>query len=784
MKRTLLPLALLFSALLSAAPLVIDSRVTVVTPESPSAVEKQAARILCRYLGEIFGTPVACVAENDRRNPGSAIFCGKKFGRFDSAPPRDAYQLFRDGGRVVLSGGDIGVLYAVYEFLERAGGVRYLGPYDVVVPRRKNLTISEDFRFAGKPFFPYRLMTLYIRNRAYAEYLSWHRVQDTEDCGKIPPELGGGVVGSPRFCHTFAHYANRFPEKKPEYFSLVNGKRLITKSTRDMGQLCLTNPELRAVMAKTLRTFIEEDRAAARKQGAAPPLLYSVEQNDNRHFCNCETCRKRLAELGNQSDVVLDFVNELAAGIAKDYPEIKLLTFAYQTTTEPPKTVKPRDNVLIQLALLGGEFENTIKDTMRSLEHPLNAEAKALYRRWHDAGFRLATWEYGVKYRQRFLVACLFGGRGLQENFRFFARNGVELVFQEGGVLRSATAQYLSFFDLHNYLFMKFMSDPDLDVDAVVDDFMKHAYGPAAAPMKKLYTLLENAMDREKRNFGVVRVPAYLDRDFFLAAEALLLEAERLTASDPACRQRVLKEYAPFGYGMLAAWEHAFGKQPFSLTKAQVAARISVANDVALRQYGKGNTPESFRLRRRSCLKTIDLCFLDVKPKSALPAELRGRKIAADFTWMDSLADFDNGRKDRVQIADDPAACQGEALRLINLGNWSPMHGVKPFIMGIYDRTARKTVASKEWENSTLPKDEAYHWFVLPGVRMPAAPQFYAHWTWVLTPVANSLLAASLTPGKVYDLWYSLKFEGPAYAPGSKKENAIFADRLLFVERE
>ena len=59
MKRTLLPLALLFSALLSAAPLVIDSRVTVVTPESPSAVEKQAARILCRYLGEIFGGPVA-----------------------------------------------------------------------------------------------------------------------------------------------------------------------------------------------------------------------------------------------------------------------------------------------------------------------------------------------------------------------------------------------------------------------------------------------------------------------------------------------------------------------------------------------------------------------------------------------------------------------------------------------------------------------------------------------------------------------------------------------------
>jgi len=784
MKRTLFLPVLLLSALLSAAPLVLDSRVTVVTPATPSAVEKKAAQILCRYLGEIFGAPVVCVAETERRDPGAAIFCGKKFGKFDSAPGRDVFRLFREGDRIVLSGGECGVLYAVCEFLERAGGVRYLGPHDVVVPRRERLAVEEGFRHEGKPFFPYRLMTLYSRSSGCAEYLSWHRIQDMDHCGAIPAELGGNLIGSPRFCHTFAHYANRFPEKKPEYFSLVGGKRLITKTTRDAGQLCLTNPELRAVMRKTLRTFIEEDRAAARKKGVLPPAIYSVEQNDNRHFCSCGNCLKRLAELGNQSDMVLDLVNELADDIAGDHPEIKLLTFAYQATREPPKTVKPRPNVMVHIALLGGEFDDSIKDTMRSLEHPLNAEAKALYLRWHRAGFRLATWEYGIKYRQKFQVAALFGGRGLQENMRFFARNGVDMVFQEGGALRPAMVQYTSFFDLHNYLLMKLMSDPELDVDAVVDDYMKHAYGPAAAPMKKLYTLLENAMDREKRSFGACRVPAYLDRDFLLAAEELMLEAERLTVGEPACRQRILKEYAPLGYALLVVRETVFRDKPFSLTAEQIAARISAANDIALRQYNKGNTPESFLIRRRNTRETLDLYFLNMKPKGALPAELKGRKVAADFTWMDSLCDFDNGRRDRVQIVTDPAACQGKALRLINLGHRTPMHGVKPFDMGIYDRAARRTVALKQWENSTLPNDEKYHWFRLPGVKMPAAPQFFAHWTWVLSPVSNSLLAASVTPGKVYDIWYSLKFEGPAYAPGSKRENAIFADRLLFVERE
>ena len=781
-RRKMFFLLALLPALLAAAPLAIDSRTTVVVPDAPGAIEKQAADILCRHLGQIFQTQVACVGESAWNGSGTAIFCGRKFARPGAKPDRDDFALFRDGSRVILTGGECGVLYSVYEFLERVCDVRYLGPYDAAVPRQKSIPITDGFEHSGRPYFRYRLMTNYIRNRDYAEYLSWHRIQDMDDCGALPAELGGNLIGSPRFCHTFARYANRFPEKKPEYFSLVDGRRLITNGDRDAGQLCLSNPELRAVMRKTLRTFIEEDRAAARKKGVPYPLIYAVEQNDNRHFCACGECLKRIAELGNQSDLLLDMINELAADISQDYPEIKLMTFAYRQTREPPKTVKPRDNVLIMIALLGGEFDNSIKDTMRSIEHPLNAEAKALYLRWRQAGFRLATWEYGIVYRRKFQLPCLLGGRGLQENVRFFARNGVELIFQEGSALGGGMARYIPFFDLHNYLLMKLMSDPELDVDMVVDDFMHHAYGPAAKPMRQLYDLLENAMDKEKRSFGSCRVPSYLDREFFVAAEKLLLEAELLTADDRDCRRRVLKEYAGLGFGMLLCWDDVFREKPFSLTKEQVAERLVAAHDVCLAQYGKGYTPEVIRRMRKWCREILDLYFLNVRPKGALPEEARGRRIVADFTWMDSGHKFDVGQKSGVVIVDDGSACQGKALRLVRSSLRGAMHGVKPFVMGLYDNATRKTVAERAWDNADLPHDEKYHWFHIPNVKIPEGPQFFAHWTWVLTPASRSQLAGALKPGTVCDIWYSMKFEGPAYCPGSKKENAVFADRLLFVE--
>ena len=46
---------------------------------------------------------------------------------------------------------------------------------------------------------------------------------------------------------------------------------------------------------------------------------------------------------------LLDFVNFLADGIKDKYPEVYIDTLAYQYTQKAPKTIRPRDNVIVRL---------------------------------------------------------------------------------------------------------------------------------------------------------------------------------------------------------------------------------------------------------------------------------------------------------------------------------------------------------------------------------------------------------------------------------------------------
>ena len=46
---------------------------------------------------------------------------------------------------------------------------------------------------------------------------------------------------------------------------------------------------------------------------------------------------------------LLTFVNGVADEVAKQYPHVKVGTLSYWYTRKPPKTIKPRPNVQIQL---------------------------------------------------------------------------------------------------------------------------------------------------------------------------------------------------------------------------------------------------------------------------------------------------------------------------------------------------------------------------------------------------------------------------------------------------
>ena len=138
--------------------------------------------------------------------------------------------------------------------------------------------------------------------------------------------------------HTFFPLVppEEYYEKHPEYYSLINGKRV-----HDHAQLCLTNPNVLKILTKNLRQVMID------KPGY---LIYDVSQNDWANPCQCDKCQAIVKREGSESGVVIWFVNQVAAALEKEFPDKYIGTLAYKYTRKPCKTIKPRKNACLMKA--------------------------------------------------------------------------------------------------------------------------------------------------------------------------------------------------------------------------------------------------------------------------------------------------------------------------------------------------------------------------------------------------------------------------------------------------
>jgi hypothetical protein len=187
--------------------------------------------------------------------------------------------------------------------------------------------------------------------------------QNSWFAGKLP--RGGadnlGAPGGPGYhCHNFGAYlpADKYFAEHPEYYALdKDGKTRLPTGIADhakdprwqsKGSLCLTHPEARKlVLAKLLET-IAADRAKCNTPDQPPPEIYDVSQPDCAVVCHCPDCRALAEREGSESGPLIDFINELADGVRAQYPEVKVQTFAYEWGMIPPRTLRPRENVVIR----------------------------------------------------------------------------------------------------------------------------------------------------------------------------------------------------------------------------------------------------------------------------------------------------------------------------------------------------------------------------------------------------------------------------------------------------
>jgi len=740
----------------------------------PAPAEQTAAEELAAYLGKITGGQFSVTPETEASGP--VIYVGPT--QFSLTNGVDAAKLGPDewvirtvGDDLILAGGrPRGTIYAVYRLLEETLGVHWWNPWEETVPQQATLAL-DNLSLAGKPVIGYRDIYMLYGNDG-GRFAARNRLNRDGDA-RIDGKWGGGMdYGPPYHVHTFNLYLppDTYFAEHPEWYSLIDGKR-----TGKHSQLCLTNPEVRQIMAKKLREYIESSRAEAEKRGAPAPVVFDVSQNDWNGQCMCDNCQAIAEAEESEAGVMLDFVNYLADTIKDDFPGVYIDTLAYMYTQKAPKTIKARDNIIIRLC-------DTLSNTTLPLDDPENEDFRKHIESWAEVCKRLRVWDYAVTYAAPGnLPAPTVQTYG--PDFRFYAENNVEGVFTELEYTITADMR-----DLKVWMMMKLLEDPYRDYDELLTTFTDGFYGPAGESVRRYLAALEESSRKHPSYVGMGPSPSslnYLTLGFVREAHGMFDEAERAVADDQTLLRRVRHARLSLDRATVILYPRLLQQW---LAEGNAAEAIPISRDnVAERIRGTWAAEAALRIAESGRKAELADCeaelakYTMLAPIMKLPEMFSGLPAG---TVHDFTADTSRNWQDIVKVVRDPEAESGATNRL-EFPNGADGHELEkyklPMPWGLYEVKTKKGVGSRSIKAEDVP-GPGYHWYKLPSQKIRPSCYLYFFWSWIIQVDIDSAGDAE-NPEKEYDIWARIKFEGPFFPHGKEGDkNAICVERIVITD--
>jgi hypothetical protein len=394
----------------------------------------------------------------------------------------------------------IGVRHGVMAFL-RDQGCRWLMPSPKwwVIPRVDTLRVNGKWESA--PAFAGRRIWYAYGFGGRKDLESYYRVWEQAS------RMGAGRSFS--VGHSYANIVGRNEAEfkaHPEYFAKdKDGKprENLSELQWQHQKFCYSNPGLRELCLK--------DRLALLKENGG--TMVSMDPSDGQGTCECADC----AALGTTTDRVLSLANHVARGIREEIPGAWVGLYAYSSHRVPP-TIPLEPNIHVEVAMA---FNRTGL-TYDELIEQWGAKAGSIGIREY---YGVEAWDWGLPGKLR-------GGKVEyhQETISKFLRHGAISMNAETNANWGGQALGL-------YVAARMLWDPNVDVDAVVEEFLTSAYGTAAPRMRELYAYFDT--------FGM-KSPA-----FTISQRQQMLEltfAALNATADPACKARIIDMLAYLGY--------------------------------------------------------------------------------------------------------------------------------------------------------------------------------------------------------------------------------------------
>ena len=501
-RRRYAPLILLACALFVAAVCgraAEDAGVKVATMKDWAIVldsaaipaEKTAATILQDHMEKVFGkrpdvlTGSLAVTAKQCIVVGNGPAAKKLLPAFDPEEAgTDEIRILMRGETAVVTGGrPRGTLYAAYAFLEACFGIRFLTPEHTHIPPDAAERVIEPLDLSYNPPLGYRFVGYGVncQNVAYTT-----RLRMNSNFARVPEELGG-VTGQTLINHSLHGWLpyGKYGKEHPEYYCEIDGKRktLDPNGPHEVYQLqpCMTNEEVYRIVLAGVREELKKN----------PNGTVSVSQYDSMACCRCEKCAAIDKREESNMGSLLTFVNRIAEEIEEEYPDARIGTLAYYYSRKPPKHLKPRKNVIIQLC----NIESCLMHAVDDPDCPLNVSFQKDTDGWGAICDNIQVWTYGVNFRAFHLPAPnLFV---LDKNIRYFVANNARGIFMD-------YSSYGEFAPIRNYIVGHLLWDPSRSGEALLEEFVRLHYRQSAPAVREIIDRVHDAAkDKHHACFGM-----------------------------------------------------------------------------------------------------------------------------------------------------------------------------------------------------------------------------------------------------------------------------------------
>ncbi|MCP4783128.1 MAG: DUF4838 domain-containing protein [Fuerstiella sp.] len=630
---------------------------SIVLSEQASPSEKWAAEDLAIHIKQISGAELRIVTGSELV-PQTAFVVGDGLAARALGVTIDADQLGPDGymiktvdNHIIIAGGRRrGTMYGVYTLLESLG-CRWWYPGETTIPEMKTVVLP-DMSVMETPALEYRDF-LYGEMDDSPEAQLW-RARNKVNGGffKTMGKAYGGAYTFDTLVHSYGRLVppGRHFGEHPEYFALKRGKRVSS-------QPCFSSDAMVNVMAGNIL-----------REAADHPQYkhFTVGQNDNNDFCECEQCLALAREHGH-SGMQLDFAARIAAIVRKKYPGMTINVPAYTWSRQPPRGIKPDENMSITLCSIECNFGQPLAEGIPEV----NAKFKQDILGWSRMSRQLLIWDYTTNFKHYLLPYPNY--YVLAPNVKFYVDHKVAGIMHQGSHSTRQGQQA----PLCMWVLAKAMWNPNQDGRELVGEFVRGYYGPAAGAIQNYLDTLDAAKQKTKRPLYCRWTKAtYLNDAMFTPelvrqSELTFASALELVQNDPVLLRRVKIAHLPMQYLVIKRARKLWPAVQHALPDANFAAYCETfahtARNAQVTLIGEGD-PARFLYDW-----AVDYAgLLADDPGADLPTNLK----EADLSTVHFLQAAQFTGQMRFLVKAD-GATDGWAQKVISHG-WSIQHRLAP----------------------------------------------------------------------------------------------------------